>query len=174
MELPPNMSNQAPPTIMLVLAEEVLQYSVDYPQPDYMYVLLAGQAHPRAETVFVRMSTFVPLFLAPLILAECRSPKAILQLIVPVLVQLDLLLECKPLVDWLKASVVYEHTTNVLSVIPDTVLLDVDNTLMDHRMMLHRSDLPGCWAPLPPTHTIASATGSDVIIAKELGAMRRA
>ena len=95
-----------------------------------------------------------------------------LQLIVPVLVQQDLLLECKPLVDWLKASVVYENATYVLSIIPDTVLLAVDNALMDHRMMLHRSDLPGHWATTPPTQAIA--TGSDVLIAEEVGAMRRA
>jgi hypothetical protein len=159
MELPPNMSNQAPPTIVPVLAEEVPQYFIDNPQSDYMPVLTAGQANPGAETVFVRLCIFVPHFLAPHFLAECRSPNAMLQQIVPVLVQQDLLLECKPLVDWLKASVVYEHTINVLIVIPDTVLLDADNTLMDHRMMLHRSDLPGCWAPLPPTQAID--IGSD-------------
>jgi hypothetical protein len=137
---------------MPVLVQEVLQYFVDFPQVDYMPVLLAGQAHPGTETVFVRMSTFVPHFLASLFLAERRSPKAMLQLIVPVLVQQDLLLECKPLVDWLKASVVYENATYVLSVIPDTVLLAVDNALMDHRMVLHRSDLPGHCTPLPPLH----------------------
>jgi hypothetical protein len=75
-------------------------------------------------------------------------------------------------VDWLKAAVVHENTSYILSVIPDTVLLAVDNALMDHRMMLHRSDLPSCWTPLPPTQAIA--TGSDVLIAEELGAMRRA
>jgi hypothetical protein len=139
----PNMFNQVPPTIVPVLAEEVLQYFVDKnPQADYMPVLPAEQAHPGTETVFVKMSTFVPHFLALLFLAVRQSPKAMLQLIVLVLVQQDLLLECKPLVDWLKASVVYKHTTYVLSVIPDTVLLAVDNALMDHRMMLHRSDLP--------------------------------
>ena len=73
-----------------------------------------------------------------------------LQLIVPVLVQQDLLLECKPLVDWLKASVVYESATYVLSVIPDTVLLAVDKVLMDHRMILHKSNLPSRWET-PPT-----------------------
>ena len=95
-----------------------------------------------------------------------------LQLIVPVLVQQDLLLECKPLVDWLKASVVYESATYVLSVIPDTVLLAVDKVLMDHRMILHKSNLPSRWETPPPTQAIA--TGSDVLIAEELGAMRRA
>ena len=170
-EQPPTMFNRAPPVIVPVLVEEVLQYFVDNPQADFMPVLQAGQAHPGTETVFVRMSTFVPHFLAPLFLAERRSPKAMLQLIVPVLVQQDLLLECKPLVDWLKTSVVYENATYVLSVIPDTVLLAVDNALMDHRMMLHRSNLPGRWATTPPTQAIA--TGSD-LIAEELGAMRRA
>jgi hypothetical protein len=41
-----------------------------------------------------------------------------------------------------------------------------------HRMILHKSDLPGCWATPPPTQAIA--TGSDVLIAEDLGAMRRA
>ena len=121
-EQPPTMFNRAPPVIMLVLVEEVLQYFVDNPQADFMPVPPVGLVHPGTETVFVRMSTFVPHFLAPLFLSERRSPKAMLQLIVPVLVQQDLLLECKPLVDWLKASVVYENATYVLSVIPDTVL----------------------------------------------------
>ena len=171
-EQPPTMFNQAPPAIVPVLVEEVLQYFVDNPQADYMPALPAGQAHPGTETVYVRMSTFVPHFLAPLFLAEQRSPKDMLKQIVPVLVQQDLLLECKPLVDWLKAAMVCENTSYILSVTPDTVLLAVDNTLMDHRMMLHRTDLPGRWAPLPPTQAIA--TGSDVLIAEELGAMRRA
>ena len=171
-EQPPTMFNRAPPVIMLVLVEEVLQYFVDNPQAEFMPVLPAGQAHPGTETVFVSMSTFVPHFLAPLFLAERRPPKAMLQLILQVLMQQNLLLECKPLVDWLKVAVVYENTSYILSVIPDTVLLAVDNALMDHRMMLHKSDLPGRWAPLPPTQAIASV--SDVLIAEELGAMRRA
>jgi hypothetical protein len=171
-EQPPNMVSWAPPTIIPVLVPEVLQNFVDNPQVDYMPVLLAGQVHPGTETVFVRMSTFVPHFLSPLFLAEQRLPKAMLQLIVPVLVQQDLLIDCKPLVDWLIASVVYGNTTYILNIIPDTVLLPVDNALMDHRMMLHRSDLSGHCTLLPPTQAIA--TGSDVLIAEELGAMRRA
>ena len=51
-----------------------------------MPALPAGQVHPGTETVFVRMSTFVPHFLAPLVLAEGWSPKAMLQLAVPALV----------------------------------------------------------------------------------------
>jgi hypothetical protein len=128
------------------------RYFVDNPQADFMPVLPAGQAHPGTETVFVRMSTFVPHFLAPLFLAEQRLPKHMLKQIVPALVQEDLLLGCKPMVDWLKAAVVYENTSYILSVIPDTVLLAVDNALTDHRMILHRSDLPGCWAT-PTTYT---------------------
>jgi hypothetical protein len=94
---------------VLVLVEEVLKYFANNLQADSMPMLPAAQAPPRTETVFVRMSTFfVPHFLAPLFLAEQRSAKAMLQLIVPVHVQQDLLLECKPLVDWLKTSVVYE------------------------------------------------------------------
>ena len=68
-EQPPNMFNWAPPTIVPVLAEEVLQYFVDNPQEDYMPVLLAGQAYPGTETVFVKLCTFVPHFLAPLFVA---------------------------------------------------------------------------------------------------------
>ena len=123
-------------------------------------MLLTGQAHPRIEIVLVRLSTFVPHFLAHLFLAEHWLPKAMLQLIVPVLVQQSLLLECKPLVDWLKISVVQDNIAFVPSMINDTVLLAVDNVLMDHRTMLHRSDLPGHWVPLPPTQAIA--TRSDV------------
>ena len=50
-------------------------------------------------------------------LAERQSPKAMQQLAVPVLVYQDLLLKCKPLVDWLKAAVVNDGTSYVLSVI---------------------------------------------------------
>ena len=95
-----------------------------------------------------------------------------LQLVVPVLAQQNLHLQCTPLVDWLKASVVHDGTSYVLSVNPDTVLIAVDNALRDHRMMFHKSDLPDHWAPPPPTQAIA--TGSDILIAQELGAMRRA
>ena len=120
------------------------------------------------------LCTFVPHFLAPLFLGEQRSPKAMLQLIVPVLVQQDLLLECKPLVDWLKIAVVQENETYILGANPDPFLLAVDKVLMDHRMILHKSNLPGCWATPPPTQAIANTTGSDVLIAEELGDMRRA
>jgi hypothetical protein len=67
---------------------------------------------------------------------------AMLQL--KVLVQQDLLLKCKLLVDWLKASVVHDNTAYALSVQVDTDLLAVDNALMDHSMMTHKSDWPGC------------------------------
>ena len=171
-ELPPNLFNRAPQTIVPVNVEEVLQYLDNNPQLDYMPALPAGQVHPGTETVLVRMSTFVPHFLVPLFLAECWSPKAMLQLVVPAPVQQDLLLKCKPLVDRLKAAVVHEGTSYVLSVNPDTALLAGDNTLMDHKMMFHVSNLPGCWAFLPSTQAIA--TGSDVLIAQELGALKRA
>ena len=85
-ELPPNLFNRAPQTIVLVNVDEALQYFDNNPQSDYMPALTAGQVHPGTETVFVRMSTFVPHFLAPLFLAEHRSPKAMLQLVVPALV----------------------------------------------------------------------------------------
>ena len=97
--------------------------------------LPAVQLHPGTETVLVRMSTFVPHFLALLLLAKQQSPKAMLQLAVPVLVYQDFLLKCKPLVDLLKAAVVNDGTSYTLSVNPDTALLAEDNTLMSHRMM---------------------------------------
>ena len=95
-ELPPSLFNGATPILVPVLVEEVLQNLANNPQKDSMPMLPAAQAPPRTETVFVRLCTFVPHFLAPLFLAEGRSPKAVLQLLVPVLVQQDLLLECKP------------------------------------------------------------------------------
>ena len=162
----------SPSTIVPVEVVEVLQYLDNNPQSDYMPALSAGQVHPRTDTISVRMSNFVPQFLAPLFLADCWSPKAMLQQVVPALVQQDLLLQCKPLVNWQKAAVVHDGTSYVLSVNPDTALLAVDKGIMDHRMMFHKSDLPGCWATPPPTQDIA--TGSDVLIAQELGAMRRA
>ena len=66
----------------------------------------------------------------------------------------------------------HDGTSYNLYVNPDTALLAVEKTLMDHRMMFHKSNLPDCWATLPSTQ--ASATGSDGLIAQELGAMRRA
>ena len=137
-----------------------------------MPMLTAAQATPGTETFSVRLCTFVFHFLASLFLAEQRLAMAMLQLLVPELVQQDPLLECKPLVDWLKVAVVQENGTYILGTNPDPVLLAVDKVLMDHRMILHKSDLPGCWATTPPTQAIA--TGSDVLIAEELGAMRRA
>ena len=67
---------------------------------------------------------------------------------------------------------VHDGTSYVLSVNPDTVLLAVDNTLRDHRMMSPKSNLPGCWVSLPSRQAIA--TGNDVCIAQELGAIKRA
>jgi hypothetical protein len=63
-------------------------------------VLLAGQAHPGTEKVYVKFNTLVPDFLTLHFLVKLRLPKAILQLILLVLVEQDLLLEFKPLVDW--------------------------------------------------------------------------
>ena len=57
-----------------------------------------------------------------------------------------------------------------MAAVPDPVLLNVDEVLMDHRMSLHQADLPARWAPPPP----AVAVGADALIAQELGAMRRA
>ena len=91
-DVQPNLFNRPPSTIVLVKVEEVLQYFDNNAKSDYITALPAGQVHPGTETVFVRMSTFVPHFLAHLFLAECWSSKAMLQLVVPALVQQDLLL----------------------------------------------------------------------------------
>ena len=104
----------------------------------------AAQATPGSYTVFVRLYTFVPHFLAPLFLAEQRLPKTMVQLIVQVLVQHDLLLEYKSLVDWLKVVIAKENVTHFLGANPDPVPLAMDKVLMDHRMVLHKNDLPGC------------------------------
>ena len=92
MELLPNLFNRPPSTIVPVEVKGALQYFDNNPQPNYLSALSAGQVHPRTETVLVRMSTFVPHFLALLLLAECQSPKAMLYLAVPSLVQQHLLL----------------------------------------------------------------------------------
>ena len=68
---------------------------------------------------------------------------------------------------------VHDGTSYAIGVTLDTALPAVDNALMDHRMMFHKSNLPGHWAPLPPTQVIAMPTGRDVLIAQELGTMRR-
>jgi hypothetical protein len=77
-----------------------------------------------------------------------------------------------PLVDWLKVVVVQENGTYILGTNPDPVLLAVDKVLMDHMMVLHKSNLLGCCTTPPSTQAIT--TESDVLIAQELGAMRRA
>ena len=94
-ELLPNLFNTAQSTTVLVNFEDLLQYFDNNPQSDYMPALAAGQVHPGTETVFVRMSTFVPHFQAHLFLAERQSPRAMLQLVVTALVQQDFLLKCK-------------------------------------------------------------------------------
>ena len=170
-EVPPNLVNRSPSTIVLAKVEEALQYFDNNPQSDYLPALPARQLHPGTETAFVKMSTFVPPFLAPLFLAEHLSPKAMLQPVLPVLVYQDLLLKCKPLGDWLKAAVVHVGTSYVLGVNPDIARLAVDTGHLDHRMMFHKSNQPGCWAPLLSKQV--SATGSDVLIAQELVAMKR-
>ena len=49
--------------------------------------------------------------------------------------QQDLLLKCKPLVDYWKASVVHDNAAYNLSVNLDTFLLAVDNAIMDNRSL---------------------------------------
>ena len=88
-----------------------------------MPMLTAAQATPGTETFSVRLCTFVFHFLASLFLAEQRLAMAMLQLLVPELVQQDPLLECKPLVDWLKVAVVQENGIHILGVNLDPVLL---------------------------------------------------
>jgi hypothetical protein len=130
----PNTFNRAPPlTIMPVLVEVVLKYIVNNPQADTMTTLPAGKAYLGTETVLVWLSTIMPHVLTPLFIEEHRLPKAKIQVIVLVLVKQDLLLEFKPLVDWLRVSVGHDNAAYVLSLNPDTLLLAVDNVLMDHR-----------------------------------------
>ena len=81
-ELPSSLFNQATPTLVPVLVEEVLQYFIDNPQVDSMPMLPTTQATPRTETVSVKLCTFVKHFLAALFLAECRLPKAMPKLTV--------------------------------------------------------------------------------------------
>ena len=78
------------------------------------------------------------------------------------LVQQNLILECKRLVEWLKVSLVNHGIASTLSVYPDTALLPVDKALMDHRMIFHKSNLPSCWTPLLATQI--NATGSDMLL----------
>lgn len=87
-----NLFYKSPSTLLTVDVEEVLQCFMDNPQLDYMPVLQARQVHPWTETVFVGMSTFVSHLLAPHFLAGYQSPKAMLHLVVPAMVQQDLLL----------------------------------------------------------------------------------
>ena len=95
-----------------------------------------------------------------------------LKLILPVVVQQDLLLECKPLADWLKDDILLDKGKYILGTNSDPFLLAVEKVLMDHRMVIHNNNLPGCWVTPPSTQIIA--TGSDVLIDQELGSMRRA
>ena len=143
-ELPSILFNQDSPPIVPVLDEEVLQYFVDNQHTDTMpsHCYLLGR-HTLGLKQFLSNSTFVPHFLASYFLAETRSPKAMLLLIVLVLVQHDLLLECKPLVDWLKVSIVQDNGTYILGFNPDPVQIAMENALMEHRMVLHKNDLPG-------------------------------
>ena len=53
-ELPTNMFNWASPTKVLSITEEVLKYFIDNQQADTMSLILARQAYPGTETVFVR------------------------------------------------------------------------------------------------------------------------
>ena len=103
-ELSPNMVNRVPPTIVLVLVKDILQYFVDSPQADTMQALSTAQTTSRTVIVSVRLSTIVPHFQAYFFLAARRAPNAILQQIVAVIMQQGLLLEYKPLVNWLKVT----------------------------------------------------------------------
>ena len=103
-ELPPSLFNQATPTIVLVLVEDILQYFVDSQQADTMQELSTAQTTSRTVIVSVRLSTIVPHFQAYFFLAARKAPNAILQQIVAVIMQQGLLLEYKPLVNWLKVT----------------------------------------------------------------------
>ena len=118
MELLHSLFNWATPTLVPVSFEDVLQHFDGNPQADSMPVLPAAHATPGTETVSVRLCIFVTDFLA-----GRSSLKVILHQIVSVLAQQDLLLECKPLVDWLKVAVVQENGIHILGVNLDPVLL---------------------------------------------------
>ena len=98
LELPLTLFNRAPPMIVPVLVEEVLQYFANNQKASTMPVVPAVQATFGTEKHFVLLSTFLSHFLPSYFLLERRSPKAILQVIVPVNMEQDFLPECKPLV----------------------------------------------------------------------------
>jgi hypothetical protein len=74
--LPPSILNRASPVIVPVQVEVVLQFFVDSIKADIMPVLSSIHTPPGTETVFVKMSTFVPHFLA--------SPSKLSDLILPI------------------------------------------------------------------------------------------
>jgi hypothetical protein len=125
--------------IVPVFLEVELQYYLVNPHEDAMSVLSSGHSHLGTNAVFVRLSTFESHLLAPFFLTKCRSPKV---------------MGCKPLVDWLMAFIVYDNAAYVLGVNPDTMPLAVESALMKHWMILHKSDLQGCWAPPPSAQAI--------------------
>ena len=62
--LPPCILYRASPIIVPVQVEEALQFFVDSIKADTMPVLPSIHRPPGTDTIFVRMSTFVPHFLA--------------------------------------------------------------------------------------------------------------
>ena len=135
----PTCSTELLQKIVPVFLEVELQYYLVNPYEDAMSMLSSGHSHLGTKAVFVRLSTFEPHLLASSFLTKCRSPKV---------------MGCKPLVDWLMDSIVYDNAAYVLGVNPDTMPLAVESPPMEHWMILHKSDLPGCWAPPPSTQAI--------------------
>ena len=151
---------------------EVLQYFVDKTHSETMPVLPVAYALSGTETPYARVRTFGNNFLTLIFVAECRRQKALLHLIIPVIVKKGLLLECKPLGDWQKVYIVQDNGAYIHGVNPDPVLLAVDDELLRHKMVCHKSNPQDSQAPLQPAHV--STIGCDMHIALELGAMGRA
>jgi hypothetical protein len=72
-----------------------------------------------------------------------RSTMAMVQLLVPVMMQQDQLIVCKATVDWVKASVIHDNAAHVLSVKYNQIFLAVDRARIKHWMILQRSDSLG-------------------------------
>jgi hypothetical protein len=95
-----------------------------------------------------------------------------LQHIVMVLVQQNLLLESKPLVDWRKATIVHENAMYVLSRNQDPVFLAGKQALIEYTVVQGKKDIPGCWTTQPLAQVYA--TKRDMLNALKLRMRRRA
>ena len=105
-EVPKDIFARSPVIPVPLDAAEILNYFATNPAADHLPPYVAGQVG--TEQVALRWCTFVPHFLAPYFLSERRAPKELYLLLLPAITQRGLLVECKPLVDWLKALVIQE------------------------------------------------------------------